>query len=77
MKPCIGRETRDVLAFLRAEIAKQDAAAETLPNPLARERCSARAEVLRTVSAYIERGDHVGAADRDEAQSPTDVLLVP
>lgn len=58
-------ERRDVLSFLQPEIAKQENAAALLPNPLARERCSHRAEIIRTMAAYIERGDHVGAADRE------------
>lgn len=57
-------ERRDMLVFLSAEIDKHEAAMETLMSAAARERCSARAEILRTMSAYIERGDHVGAADR-------------
>lgn len=58
-------ERRDVLAFLSAEIDRHDEQAEKHMSAAARERCSARAEILRTMAAYIERGDHVGAADRE------------
>lgn len=58
-------ERRDLLVFLSTEIDKHEAAMETLMSAAARERCSARAEILRTMAAYIERGDHVGAADRE------------
>ena len=55
-------ERRGVLAFLGAEVDRQEATMETMMSATVRERCSARAEILRAMSAYIERGDHVGAA---------------
>lgn len=58
-------ERRDVLVFLGAEIGRHDEQAEKHMSAAARERCSARAEILRTMAAYIERGDHIGAADRE------------
>lgn len=59
-------ERRDVLAFLHDEIDKQEAATEALMLAAARERCSARTEILHTMAAYIKRGDHVGAVARKD-----------
>jgi hypothetical protein len=60
-------ERRDVLAFLRAERAKLIEAARTFDESGktdAASRCRLRASHIDTLSAYIERGDHEGAADR-------------
>lgn len=55
-----GPDERDaILAFLRSEERKQNAAADASQSDDSRSRCSARAGILRTVVAYIERGDHL------------------
>jgi hypothetical protein len=61
-------ERRDVLAFMATEIAKQDAGLKAFMRSdftNAAARCVARLEILRTVSAYLDRGDHVGDYERD------------
>ena len=63
-------ERRDVLAFLRAEQAKQETAAEDFARRSewdAAGRCVVRRSILETAIAYIERGDHIGAAERSAA----------
>lgn len=60
-------ERRDVRAFLRAE-ARKFAVAVAHPDYAddapSRDRLASKASLLRTMLAYIERGDHEGAADR-------------
>lgn len=49
----------DVLRFLRAEASKhEDAAKDPNLGHMGAERCRAKASVLHTMIAYIERGDH-------------------
>ena len=63
-------ERRDVLAFLHTETIKQSIAAESFARDGlsdAADRCSARRSIMATMIAYIERGDHVGAAERNSS----------
>lgn len=63
-------ERRDVLAFLRTEIAKHVIAANEFRDRGAWDsagRCEAGSHIMFTIAAYIERGDHVGAAERSAA----------
>lgn len=58
-------ERLDVLDFIEAEIAKQVEGARTITATASRERCYSRANLLRTIAAYLKRGDHVDAAARE------------
>lgn len=65
-------ERQDVLAFMATEIDKQDAGVKSFMRSdftNAAARCVARLEILRTVCAYLDRGDHVGAHDRREERN--------
>ncbi len=58
-------ELARVVAFLQAEERKQDAAAaDASLSDDSRNRCGVRAGILRTMVAYIERGDHRVAVNR-------------
>lgn len=58
-------ERADVVSFLWGEERKfSEAAAQDSMSEDGRERCYLRASTLRTVAAYIERGDHVRTAER-------------
>ncbi len=63
----VGRceERLDVLSFLRAEHLRfARATNEKGLTKAGRKRCAAKASVLSTIVAYIERGDHVGSHER-------------
>lgn len=51
--------TAAIVTFIRAEETKFRKAAAATGSSEAADRCAARASVLATVAAYIERGDHL------------------